>query len=331
MKLKRGVISLQFNWIFVLVAGTIILVLITGIMIKQSNLSKVSLNILILNNLDNIFSSLESNEGLVYEVKIPESKLEFACNSYSIEGISKQLDGVVIFSPSILEGKIIISTTIDWKIPFKATNFVYLSNPDRRYIFVSGDEFARSIYDLIPNEIEKDIYSNQNQIVGKNDVNVRIIFFEDYIENINIPFAFNSGRESITALKVSGDKDKGSIDFFDVQDNIFVLKGTSYYARNEGLLGAVFSDDVSKYECVMVNAFKKLELVSQVYESKAKNLMITFVDHECEQYYDSAAISVIKESSRVFSFSMIDSIDINAKNLELQNNQLKNLSCPLIY
>jgi len=325
MRLKRGMIGLQFNWIFILVSGAIVLVLITGIVMKQNSISKISTNALILRNLDSVLSSSEISTGTTYSIKIPKTKIKYECTKFSIDGISKQINGMNVFAPSTLDSNNIISMTLDWSIPFKVTNFVYLTNPRIRYVLV-GDNFAKDIHDSLPSEMNKDYYNNFNSIENKNDEEVRIVFFDQ------VP-GFPSSLEEVkvTALKVSGDKDKGSVEFFDVEDNKFVNKGTSYYLKEETLLGAIFSDDIQIYECVMENVFEKLNVVSQVYERKTDNLRLFYEDRQCEQFYDPGSIETIKGSSVIFSQSSINNIDINAKNLELQNEQSQLFSCPSIY
>jgi len=231
---------------------------------NQKDTSKISINTLILRNLDSVLSSSEISTGTVNVVKIPNSKIEFECNRFSVDGISKQLDGMNVFAPSILEGNSIISITRGWGIPYLVSNLVYLTNPRIRYVFV-GNDFAEDIHKSLPSEISKDYYNNFNTIKNKNDEEIRIVFFDQVPE---VPSGFEG--EKVTALKVSGDKYKGSVEFFDVEDNKFVNKGTSYYIRESTLLGAIFSDDIENYECVMENVFEKLNVVSQVYERKNK-------------------------------------------------------------
>jgi len=325
MRLKRGMIGLQFNWIFILVSGAIILILFTGIVMNQKDTSKITTNTLILRNLVTILSSSEVSTGTTYSIKLPKTKIKYECNKFSIDGISKQIDGMNVFAPSALVSNNIISMTLDWNIPYKVTNLIYLTNPSIRYVFVS-DNFAKDIHDALPSGVSKDYYNNLNAIKNKNDDEVRIVFFGQ------VP-AFPSSLEGakVTALGVNGVKDKGSVEFFDVEDNKFVNKGKSYYIRESILLGAIFSDDIEIYECVMKNVFEKLNVVSQVYERKTDSLMLMYKDQQCEQFYDPGSIEMIKESSVIFSHSNINIIDINAKNLKLQNKQSQLFSCPSIY
>src|SRR3989338_6722404 len=159
MRSKKGVIEVQFNWLFVLIIGAVILIMFSGIIIRQKNISETSKNVLLLNNLDAIFSGSESSKGTVNIVKIPETRIEFRCNRYSIGKLSKQLDVMNVFPPSVLEGNSLISMTLDFSMPYRITNIVYLTSPKYRYIFIGSDN-AGEIKIMMPNETFSGTFSN---------------------------------------------------------------------------------------------------------------------------------------------------------------------------
>ncbi len=340
MRSKKGVVEIQFNWMFVLIAGAVILALFIGIILRQKGISETSTNALVLNNLDGIISGSEASVGTVNVVKIPEAKIEFGCNSYAVMEASKQLNAMNVFTPSVLEGNSLITMTLDWSIPYRVTNLVYLTNSRMRYVFVAdtNNEFANKIFKMIPDEInkDKDIYGNVNEIVDKKDDKVRIIFFGQ-----NPVFPGNlKGMESgtVTALKVEGDEGIGTLEFYSFDGNAFISKGTSYYVKEPTLLGAIFTDDFGIYNCVMNTAFKKLNIVSQIYLEKTNNLKKYYEkSNSCKDpnsrtpIHHDANIRIILESSNTFIQSSIGSILTASKNLEIQNKNAKEKSCALIY
>src|SRR3989338_411247 len=119
MKFKKRAVEIQFNWLFVLIIGAIILILFSGIIMRQKNISETSKNVFLLNNLDAIFSGSEVSQGTVNIVKIPETKIEFRCNRYSIGKLSKQLQVMNVFPHSVLEGNQLIAMTLDFSIPYR--------------------------------------------------------------------------------------------------------------------------------------------------------------------------------------------------------------------
>jgi len=327
MRLKRGV-GIQFNWIFVLIVGVILLTLFIGNIQKQKSISGLSTNVVILNSLDSILSSSAVIGRTVNVVDIPQAKIEFECNKISIGSVSKQLDGMDIFAPRVLDDNNIIAVTLDWNAPYRVTNFLYLTSPKIRYIFVGDSAFARSTFEMIPDEINNDGYTNVDIIEDENDDSVRLIFFN---RDLEIPYGLNEIREGITALKVDGDEDKGKVEFFDFVGGGFESRGISYYLGESGLFGAIFTDNLETYECAMKNSFDGLRVVSQVYEKKTNNLGLYYGDEPCAQNYDSSFIVVIKEASSTFSLSSINKISEAMKNLEEQNKKIEEGSCIPIY
>ena len=135
---KKGVIEIQFNWIFVLIAGFVIISLFTAIIVKQKDIYIKSTNVMVINHLDAILSGYETSAGTVDIVRLSKTTIEFTPNSYSIGDVSKQFNALNVFTPSVLEGTSIITMTLEWSIPYRVTNFVYLTNNKIRYVFV-GD------------------------------------------------------------------------------------------------------------------------------------------------------------------------------------------------
>jgi len=179
MNYKRGIIEIQFNWIFVLIIGAVILILFSSIILKQKSLSESTQNILIRDNIKAILSGSEVSQGVVNTVKIPETRIEFKCNVFSIGGFSEQLDVMNVFTPSTLEGKRLISMTLDFSMPYRITNMVYLTNPKYRYVFVDDKNYVQQIKDLMPDETFSEIFSSVGDAEYRGENKVRFISFGD--------------------------------------------------------------------------------------------------------------------------------------------------------
>ena len=83
----------------------------------------------------------------------------------------------------------------------------------------------------------------------------------------------------------------------------------------------------------MEDAFKKLNIVSLIFENKIINLRNNI--DRCKGYYDSDPINtILSESEKIFDPTNMDdrdTIDQAARNLEIQNKNAERNSCPLIY
>ena len=331
MKTKKGAAGLQFNWIFILIAGAAVFILFSSFIARQNEISDASANALILKSLDAILSGREASAGTANIIKIPKTKIEFGCNSYAIGGISKQLTAISVFTPSVLEGNEIASMTLEWSIPYRTANLVYLTNPETRHIFIGNSDFAREIYESIPDEIGGDGYTQVQAIQDENDAIVRIIFFDQdpaLPENLK-----GVENKAVTALKVNGDKTKGALEFFDLVGDKFVSAGKSYYIGRSALFGAVFTDNLEIYECVTKKSFDRMKVVSQVYKKKLNSLFDHYQKNgdSCKEHYSDENIQAIIDAASIFSQSSINEIDEATKNLEEQNRQAQLFSCAAIY
>tara|TARA_Y100000310_G_scaffold2558_1_gene3289 strand:+ start:7460 stop:8467 length:1008 start_codon:yes stop_codon:yes gene_type:complete len=331
---KKGVVETQFNWIFILIIGAVVLILFTGVIVRQKNVSDTSTELNLLESLDSIFSGLETSSGTVSLVAIPNSKIEFGCNAYSVGEVSRQ-SITSIFAPSFLEGSDLVAMTLAWKLPYKAANLVYLANQQTRYIFVGDSDFAKEIFEMIPDEIKNDGYTNVDVIQNENDRIVRLIFFD---EEPTLP---NSLRnvDSITSLRVDGNEDTGTLQFFELVDGVLESKGFSNYIKEAGLIGAIFSDEVENYECSMKNVFKKLNIVSKVHKERI-NRVFDYYSNEaagssCMLFYEAEILQISGNldvlSSSVFSPEDIPAVINAAAELENKNFEVGRLSCTTIY
>lgn len=337
MKYKRGAIEIQFNWIFVLIIGAVILILFSSIILRQKNISEASQNVLILNNLDAILSGSEVSQGTVNIVKIPETRIEFKCNVFSIGGFSEQLDVMNVFTPSTLEGNRLITMTLDFSMPYRITNMIYLTNSKYRYVFIDDNNFAQQINDLMPDETFSEIFSGVNDADYRGENKVRLILFDNFITDgsfVPINFRFIPDND-ITALNVNGNPESGKIEFFRKKDTHFESIGTYDYIGQESLLGAIFSDDPEIYTCVMDNVFEKINIVTQIYIEKTKKIKELYSGNRCANFpndlYDQQNLNTILSSSSSFSTQNIVDILDAAVNLKEQNKQAQLQSCATIY
>src|SRR3989338_10600827 len=329
---KKAAFEIQFNWVFVLVAGTLILVFFSAVILKQKSSSEIVTSNLILKNIEAIFSGAEASRNTINTVNIPETKLEFGCNEYRIGKLSRQFNSISLFAPSEIQANKLITWTLDWSIPYRVTNFLYLSSPETRYVFFGQD--TKKYFDLMPNETSKAFYGTQADFEDRGFDELRIITTDALAANTGF-----QGKKKVTALKL--DANAGKLEFFEFDKALgnFRNTGNSFYLEDSSLFGAVFSDDAEMYKCSMENAFRRLNLISTIYIEKTNSLMSFYsappnANTNCAARHDSQYISAIKSNSA--SFSSIDSSKISgilsaSGSLEQQNKEAQLYSCAMIY
>lgn len=333
MKSKKAAIEIQFNWIFVLIIGAIILIVFSGIVLRQKNISETSKNVLLLNSLDAIISGTESTAGTVNIVRIPESRIEFSCNSYSVGKLSKQVEVMNVFPSSVIEGDRLIASTADFSSPYRVSNIVYLTDPKHAYIFIGESDVKQALKELMPSEILLDDAAALSDIELRQSP-ARLVFFGEYPI---LPEAFSAFDDSsITALRVEGTLSYGTLEFYRKKGDAFEPSGISYYLGEETLLGAVFSDSMDVYECAMGSLFDKIGIVTEIYKSRTIAVRQAYSEQgsRCAAFADTTySLGNIEEISLASEFSEANVARISeaASRLRAQNRQAQLQSCATIY
>ena len=330
---KKG-FEVQFNWLFVLVAGAAILLFFTVVIAKQKSVSETSTKATVLKSVEAIITGASVSSDTTNVVSIPQSDINVGCGRISIGGVSKQYQNLILFAPSSIKGDKIITQTLAFNAPYRATNLLYETSTGARYIIIGSGSLAKDINKTLPSEIKKEFYQSMPAIRNSNDYKVRFIVFDDMID---FPTALEKMPDAdVTALKVSGDSERGTIGFYQKEHNLWALKGNSNYIGKNSLVGAVYSDSLETYGCSMNNVFSRLNLVTKIYAERTKKLLQREASSrqiQCNQFYSNAIVQLnnILAASSDFNKDNVDSIAEAAKLLAGENKNAQVYSCTLIY
>ncbi len=361
---KRGMIELNFHWIFILIAGAIIFIFFINIVNKQREFSEVRASGTIITNLEAILIGAQISTDTVNIIDMPKADIGFECNRFFIGSIPRQTKGNVIFSPDLLKGKELITWALDWNMPYRVTNFLYLTDPQLRYIIVDKPNIpGEKVFDELPKEINKEIINDTASIINKNNYKVKFIFFDDFD---GIFDDFNNKYNKLTkSLKKMSDEDvtgiiikaefttdniipnTGYMEFIQKEGSEWKTIGTTTsYIKKEALYGAIFAADVKMYNCVMRKAFKKLNLVTKIYLDRSDKLEEDYFNNgnSCYESHSNAKTELDKmeatsavesENFPLFpgleGLKRMNDIAIYSTNIKNENQNAQLYSCALIY
>ena len=241
---KRGV-NLTFKWIFALIAGFIIFLFIINFGYNHIYLSESKTSAILVNQFENQLESLSISEFLTKEIDMGNVfEINFDCNSISNKNVELNTEKI-IFSDRTIKAKDFLLWTQLWKYPFGITNFYYLIDKNQKFYFFDAPyELTSSIPPTFP------IYSFPDKVPEDST----IVFFKQ-------PSPIQLQEYQDHNIKI-------------VKNNkitFYPNKQTDYYG-DEMLLGAIFTDNYNKYECLKNKAIKKLNIISYVYQKKAETL-----------------------------------------------------------
>ena len=267
MQNKRGM-GEQFNWIFVVVSGAIILGFFTMFAFRYIDLEEHKQDLASIRDFGNVLNALGKlsvgDKGASIDSNNPEEGLRFGyklnfnyeCNEdkariYINDGLfaSYEFTDGVLFSENNNNVNALDLVIKPWKFPFHVTNIIYLSDTAKKYYFVY-DSYSKEFVDNF--EIGDAINVEMVKIDElKADKNSKIVFFlqkapsEEKIESL---------KEDISDVEfLYIDLGKKEVSFY----NSGWEDGISYYGSDELMTGAIFSS-YDNYECSLGRAFAKL-------------------------------------------------------------------------
>ena len=338
---KKG-FEVQFNWIFVLVAGAAILLFFTAIVLKQKSTAEISTKANILKSIESIIIGASVSTSTINIIDIPKSDIEVSCNKASLGKVSKQYQNLILFAPSLIKGNKLVTQTLPFNIPYRAVNLLYMTSPQVRYIIIGDTELAKEINMSLPSSLKKEVYCSTcgnsyepSKIKDLNNYKVRFIVFGP-ISNVPLPADLGKMRDSdVTALSI--DEDSNNITFYQRSGIGWLLQPeSSTYIEKSSIIGAIYSDTLEAYECSMQNAFNRLNLVTKIYIDRTGSLTQGLgTQNPCHISYTTAENNLARisdQSLKKFTdLTDVESMKSAAKSLSNENKNLQLYSCPLVY
>ena len=259
---KKGM-EITFNWIFVIIAGSILLMFFIYFAWKQIGLfNEIGINE-ITSNINNEIDAFAVGVSSNKVVELPkEVILSFKCGEVFFKDARKDTLRL-IYGEGIFKNNFNLWTAA-WNFPFKIDNLYYASDLSRRFIIIGDENFFFNIPDKFPK------FNSFNSEIKKNDV---IVDFTN--SNFNIRLKENK------VLVV--DKLKNLITFY--PEN----KKEEFYGEAM-IYGAMFSN-YDEYTCLKKKAIERLGIISDLYKKKTNLLKLNskcgFLYGEMEKTLDS--------------------------------------------
>ena len=179
---KRGAIEVQFNWVFVLIVGALILIFFINISNAQRKNADQTLAFDLLSKVDLIMSGALAipKTGQIFDM--PNIDFNLECGRISTSGVSRQFPDRIVFGPDLIKGKRLVIWSQDWTVPYKVSNFLYMTTSGVRYIIVSAnptDTDAVNFRNALPDNITKEISTLSPAILtDKNNYKIKLIFLD---------------------------------------------------------------------------------------------------------------------------------------------------------
>ncbi len=299
----------EFNWIFVIVAGAIILsffILFTFKYIelqeKKQDVDTVRFfgsKVIAASSRSQVGSggaavSSNDQEGLrfIYTVN-----LGYRCTGNQSTILINQgtnawykLQDEVVFMDKEMKVSSLNLWILPWSYPFFINNFIYLGDPKTTFYLVedsTSKEFvdnlditsAFKVNKILKNELKVKSYSKIVYFTSALPSKDSILNLKKNSTNVNFVYVDLSKQEA--SFFNNEDKDwSDPIKFYITKDN---------YAQ---LFGAIFSNDADNFECNVQRSLDRVKVVASLYSKRAE--LLSQLDRRPECHYNEIANSLSK-------------------------------------
>ena len=351
---KKGVVASQLSFIFIIIAGALILTLLIRFAFTYKTISETRINIMVSSKIKAAIQSFGTSEESKTRIQTANAVIHNSCDGIKILG-SSSLKMNIFSTPELKPelGELFLFTK-KLNIPFYLTNIIVLIEPETR-IFVVGDTnsgVGSDLIDAFPLElgVEEKELSEFNNIMGeanKVENKVLIIVVDDGSEE------FRNVKNEIKEIDVRN-KDIhlyivkeikpgfGQVIFYKVNKNKFLQDKKPRFYFDNLIVGAVTSTN-EIYSCNLDRTLEQLLMSVDVYVKRYELLSQSgFLNNNCKQ----ATNKLINELNKIRANveGLIEKVSKNeaTKNdfekvydslmkLEDYNNELIYMSCPEIY
>ena len=369
--MKRAQLSIQFNWIFVLIVGSTILAAILAFTFSVEDTSDQRIAIQLAQQFETIFTSTLQQPGTGKEYQSPPLDLTFVCDyeqdlyHYEVDGVvARQTQYDLIASSDELSTSRLRTFALEWNVPYPIDTFLYLTTPQEEFVFYTPTSETPSsniqrLLDVFPDNFTQRVVFNDDVPALADANNDRVILIH-VVNDLNNPSSLLDsdaleGVDNVHAVVI----DPGEDGLFRSGEVLF-LDGTTYedyadgslpansmeeqterYIGEAALFAALFTENQDSYRCLMSKATDRLNMVTQIL-LKQLDAMEEDIDGDCKEYLlgsDLTPNSVkryledINSSSRSgYSSGDYATIFTSTRSIETRHQQIiLEQQCPLLY
>ncbi len=348
--MKRGEVSVQFNWMFVLFIGGLLLVLVFSIVSRTKENATMRVHQEILDRVAALLVNAEVGRDTDKETTIvTDGDLTLEC-SYASQRLrlgdeSVPLDSQIVFGPASTRGPVwlTLARSVEW--PFHIDNLVYFTSQNVYYLVLGNDQLAQDILGLLPKTRAKDRRASTAAIptnIATYD-EIRVISTQ-FTPLPSIPQEYRSYRQrlSLVAFDVTDPDAPGKAKFY-VQNAVsgnWLPRGSSLGVdvfTMPSIIAAAVASGPDEYTCGMQRMWGRANLVGSVLRERSLNLTQGYDDvgnSVCRGIHQAALYSLgdfVAATHDDYVVNKIQEVSSLMADLELYNADAVRNSCARIY
>ena len=355
---KRGAVDVQLNWVFILIAGTIILTFFFAVIQKQKSVSERKIGVSLTTSFDGIFTSALSSSDTLFTMPVPEEGVAFECTDtcdcrYRVGTGEGGYQDKMMFAAPHVPGPSLTLWAMDFDLPFQIATYLFITSPQVQYVFSADSSNANlnEVLEVFPRNLTLrvepgDLQHVKDNVENNNFGHTVFVFFGGTVpQNVFVHDTFRSA--STSAIHVSGLGTDRRVTFYRkpfLNSNRMTREANSatFAPNTASLLGAIFAADKNMYRCNYGRTMQRVAAISAIYGGRALELASRPNEEVPDRclYVDANATfgnlgiwarDQFTEPDALVQRTNVPELDDTLTNLDVQNQFLLQQSCPVLY
>ena len=289
----KGEVEIALNWIYILIAGAVILLFFVGIIVQQKSASENYLAAEVVRMMESIFAGAgvsEKTKNIVDASGLADYTLYFDCEEgVSKFGVQDKPGGVEdtvhpLFAPLTIKSTQLLTWSLPYNLPYKVVDFLFITSPNTQYYVFGSDPFVDELDEEMAEFENVEIVADFQAYALLNPglkYQVRVVDTVGGLDLQSIPSQLQSlPDEKVTMVSFRS----AEIKFFHKVGKSWMSEGEAVslfslgaqegniLERDAAKFAAVFAGSREQYECNMEKALERAEYVAQIYKQKRINL-----------------------------------------------------------
>jgi hypothetical protein len=352
MESKKAQIEVTFHWVYILIAGAVILLFFAGIIVRQQTVSEERLGEDVVRVLESILVGAgvsEKTKNFIETKGLMDYTFEFRCEEgymgFGIkEGSFRDLPTEAVFAPKEIKTSKLILWSLPYNMPYKIMDLLMVTSVNTKYAVIGEGDFYVEL-EKATEGLNFEFVDNLDEINPGKNFHIRIIDLNGIHIREGVPVP-----QSLLEL---GDPEVSAVSFSGFQVTYFQKKGEGWKKgetvqivsvageKDAAKYGAIFAGDGGSYKCNMMKVFKRMKYVNEVYAGKLEEIKEHYKDplvsnqQACNPYLRGLDIAFMLLQGNVgicyHDYDLCSEVVFNANSLKDWNEKFRTEPCIGLY
>lgn len=325
----RRAVAAVFAWVFIMLAGAMIIGLFFSIANAQAEAGKDRLSLQALEQVNSILHTQQTSAGTATTVPIPDSDIRLTCRAFlkngevtllsqlDIGGMSRSLEDQLVVGRDLQADELVLFSK-QWRAPYRIANVLHVSSEDELLLLgrtsSAGEQSFQRLNESFPDVVNKQVIDADTEGVNPRSwQNVRVVVLgtdpAPDPDDINFPLhtAFSTvyvNQEHAQYMYIEYDSsadvlEAGKITYY-TYDGGYEEQETFTYAGEAMLTALIWQADPQRASCLQHKLKHALERQTELQLERLQALTTRYDQHgntACSARYSQSTLEDLRAAA----------------------------------